>query len=186
MTAHAAKPSEVFMPKNTSRTRGSRSSSTAATGVATGNVTSAAPHAPELQRLEVFIGRWITEGQTVESSEAASVPIVASDVYQWAPGGRFLMHPAYGHIGPLEVGGLEVIGFDPATGQYRTHFFDSQGNVVTETLSQRDGTWTWQGAHARCTGVFSEGGKVLTARHERSDDGSRWEPSMTVTLRRID
>ena len=96
------------------------------------------------------------------------------------------MHPAYGRIGEVGVGGLEVIGCDPATGQYRTYFFDSQGNIITETLSYRDGTRTWQGEHARCTGVFSEDGKTLTARHERCDDGLHWEPSMTVTLRKIE
>jgi hypothetical protein len=48
---------------------------------------------------------------------------------------RFVMHPAYGRIGEVGVGGLEVIGYDPATGQYRTYFFDSQGNIITETLS---------------------------------------------------
>jgi hypothetical protein len=99
---------------------------------------------------------------------------------------RFVMHPAYGRIGEVGVGGLEVIGYDPATGQYRTYFFDSQGNIITETLSYRDGTWTWQGEHARCTGVFSKDGKTLTAPHERSDDGKHWEPSMTVTLHKIE
>jgi Protein of unknown function (DUF1579) len=171
--------------KSTSRIRKSARPSTAATGVPTARVTNAARSAPELERLEVFIGRWITEGETAGSPETAPVQIVASDVYQWAPGRHFIVHPAYGRIGPADVGGLEVIGHDPATGQYRTHFFDSQGNISTETLSYRDGTWTWQGALARCTGVFTEGGKVLTARHERSDDGINWVPSMSVTLRKV-
>jgi len=48
------------------------------------------------------------------------------------------MHPAYGRIGDVGVGGLEIIGYDPATSQYRTHYFDSQGNILTETLSCRD------------------------------------------------
>lgn len=79
-----------------------------------------------------------------------------------------------------------MIGYDAETGHYRTHFFDSQGTATTETLTYQDGTWTWQGAHARCTGVFTDGGKTLTARHERSGDGEHWIPSMTVTLRKID
>jgi hypothetical protein len=170
------------MAKNTARISKSHS----ATGVATGQVTGGKARAPELERLEVFIGRWITDGQTMASPEADATQIVASDVYQWLPGGHFVMHPAYGRMGSVEVGGLEVIGYDSATGNYRTQFFDSQGNIITETLSYRDGTWTWQGEHARCTGVFTEAGKVLTARHEHSDDGIHWAPSMTVTLRKIE
>jgi uncharacterized protein (DUF302 family) len=161
------------------------SQSAAATGVATGRVTNETQR-PEMKPLDVLIGRWLTEGETVAAPGAAPVPIVASDVYQWAPGGHFVVHPAYGRIGDVGVGGLEIIGYDPATGQYRTHYFDSQGNILTETLSCRDGAWTWLGANVRCTGIFSEGGRLMTARHERSDDGVHWEPSMTVTLRKID
>jgi hypothetical protein len=86
----------------------------------------------ELERLDVFIGRWLTEGETIGGYEGPALQILASDVYEWAPGGRFVMHPAYGRIGQVRVGGLEVIGYDPATGQYPTFFFDSQGNIITK------------------------------------------------------
>src|SRR4030095_7714030 len=135
----------IAMAKKTTHVRSSEQHSDFSTGVATARVTDAARPAPELERLNVFIGRWITEGETAGSAEASSARILASDVYQWAPGGHFVMHPAYGRIGNFDVGGLEVIGYDSATGQYRTHFFDSQGNVITETLSCRNGIWTWQG-----------------------------------------
>ena len=155
-------------------------------GVATAQLSPSAPRSPALERLNVFIGRWITEGETVTGAESPSVRIAASDVYQWLPGGHFIMHPAYGRIGPADVGGLEVIGHDSETGQYRTYFFDSEGTTSTQTLTCQGDTWTWQDAHARCTGVFTDGGKTLIARHERSDDGKHWTPSMTVTLRRVD
>jgi hypothetical protein len=80
------------------------------------------PPIPELERLNVFIGRWLTEGETVAEGTAPALPIVASDVYEWAPGGHFLMHPAYGRIGSVAVGGLEVIGYDASTGQFQTLF----------------------------------------------------------------
>jgi Protein of unknown function (DUF1579) len=141
---------------------------------------------PELQPLTVFIGRWLTEGETIAEPGGAAAAIVASDVYEWAPGARFVMHPAYGRIGSMSVGGLEVIGYDESTGQFQTHFFDGEGNTTRETLSCRDGLWTWQGSRTRCRGVFSDDGRTLTAHHERSDDGEHWTPSMTVTLRRIE
>ena len=140
----------------------------------------------ELKPLDVFIGRWLTEGETIPQDDTRAEPIVASDVYQWAPGGHFIMHPAYGRIGSVGVGGLEVIGYDASTGQFETHFFDSQGNTERQTLSCVDRVWTWQGSRARCRGVFSDDGRTLAAHHERSDDGTHWTPSMTVRLRRID
>jgi len=142
------------------------------------------PSIPELDPLNVFIGRWITEGETVPEAGEPAAPIVASDVYEWAPGGHFVMHPAYGHIGSLDVGGLEIIGYDASTKQFQTHFFDSQGNVTTEVLFHHDGVWTWQGKLVRCTATFSGDGTTLTAHHERLDAG-RWVPSMEVTLRKI-
>jgi hypothetical protein len=140
---------------------------------------------PELAPLRVFIGRWITEGTTVAREETPAVSIVASDIYEWAPGGHFVVHPAYGRIGSMAVGGIEIIGYDPPTKQFETHFFDSQGNTTRQTLSYRAGKWTWLGAHARCIGTFSDDGTTLTACHERSDDGLHWVPSMDVTLRKI-
>jgi hypothetical protein len=156
------------------------------TGLATGRVTEALGRSLQLERLNVFIGRWITEGETVTNEPESGVQILASDVYEWVPGGHFVVHSAYGRIGAVGVGGIEIIGYDPGAEQFRTHFFDSQGNMSTETLSYRNGTWTWQGAHARCTGVFTDSGKTLTAHHERSDDGVHWVPSMIVTLRKVE
>jgi Protein of unknown function (DUF1579) len=144
------------------------------------------PRPAALDRLNLFIGRWLTEGATVATPEVPSVRIIASDVYQWGPGGQFVMHPAYGRIGEQDVGGLEVIGYDPTTDQFRTHFFDHIGNAITETLTFQDGTWTWQAPNHRCKGVFTDNGKTLTAHHERSDDGKRWELSMIVTLRKVE
>ncbi len=105
------------------------------TGVDTGRVTQQPERRPELDKLNIFIGRWITEGETVAQADAPAVPIVASDIYQWLPGGHFVMHPAYGRIGGVGVGGLEIIGFDSMSGQFQCHFFDSQGTTTTQTLS---------------------------------------------------
>ena len=74
------------------------------TGVSVGRVGDSR-RAPELDRLEAFIGRWMTEGETVADADGASARIIASDVYQWLPGGHFIMHPAYGRIGSAGVGG---------------------------------------------------------------------------------
>jgi hypothetical protein len=95
--------------------------------VASGIVGPAKP-SPEVKRLEVFSGRWINEGHVVQEDGTPGSKILASDVYEWAPGGFFVMHPAYGRIGDVGVGGVEIIGYDPASRKYRSHFFDSQGN----------------------------------------------------------
>jgi hypothetical protein len=145
-----------------------------------------AQRGPEHEELDVLIGRWITEGHTVASPGAPAARILASDVYEWAAGGFFVVHPAYGRVCDAEVGGVEIIGYDADTGSYRSQFFDSFGNISTSRLTVEGGTWTWSGERTRCTAVLSDDGKRFTAHHERSSDGVTWEASMEVVLRRVD
>ena len=162
------------------------SSKPAPTGVATGRVAGPPKPGPEHKRLEAFIGKWMTEGETKAAPNAPPMRILASDVYEWVPGGFFVLHTAYGRVGDIGVGGVEMIGYDPAHKNYRVTFFDSQGNQTLHTLTPRDGKWIWQGEHTRCTGVLSSDGRTMTAHHERSDDGVRWVPSMVVTLSKVE
>jgi hypothetical protein len=141
---------------------------------------------PEHQLLEVFIGKWINEGYIVASTDAPSVKILTSDVYEWMPGGFFVLHTAYGRIGDLDVGGVEIIGYDAASQTYRTHFFDSQGNISSQELTEDHGVWRWLGEQTRCTAVFTDQGKTQTAHHERLDEQSNWVPSMEVVLIKVE
>jgi hypothetical protein len=46
----------------------------------------AAELGPEDRKLEVFIGKWINEGETVAAPDAPGWSIVTSDLYEWIPG----------------------------------------------------------------------------------------------------
>lgn len=139
---------------------------------------------PDHDLLNSLIGRWITEGETISNDGSPALKILASDIYEWVPGQFFVVHAAYGHIGEQSVGGIELIGYDEHAEVFRTHFFDSQGNVSNQELTFRDGVWIWSGAHARARGVLSKDGTTMPTRHEWSDDGQIWRPSMDVTLRK--
>ena len=140
---------------------------------------------PEHELLDVVVGKWINEGRTIATADAPSVKILTSDVYEWATGGFFVLHTAYGRAGDLDGGGIEIMGYDAEGGKHRTLFFDSRGNVSTEELTIRGDTWTWQGEKTRCTAVFTDDGKTQTARHERLDDGGNWVPAMEVKLTKV-
>jgi hypothetical protein len=140
---------------------------------------------PEHQLLEIFIGKWINEGHTIAGPGTPSVKILTSDVYEWMPGGFFVLHTAYGRIGSIDVGGTEILGYDAVNKKYRSYFFDSQGNISRQELTECCGTWTWQGEKTRCLAIFSDNGTTQTAHHEQSDDGVNWHPSMDVTLRKV-
>lgn len=141
---------------------------------------------PEHKRLEVFIGKWMNEGQTIASTSAPAVKILTSDVYEWMPGGFFVLHTAYGRIGNMDVGGTEILGYDSVSQQYRSYFFDSQGHVSMQEVTASGDTWKWSGEQTRCTAVFSDQGKTQTAHHERLDEQGNWIPSMDVTLTKVE
>ena len=146
---------------------------------------------PQHKRLSAFVGNWRTEGHTIATAEVPAIPILSSDIYEWVPGNFFVVHRWDGTVGEVEAAGIEIIGYDAAAGEYRTHFFDGDGNSGSEALTVRDRRWTWLGRQVmgaewhRCTSVESEDGDAMTARHERSSDGKTWTPWMDVTLRRI-
>jgi hypothetical protein len=138
---------------------------------------------PEVQELAIFIGNWITEGHTVVDG-APGQQILASDVYEWVPGGFFVVHTAYGRLAGVDVGGVEILGYDEANGEFRTWFFDSQGNAMSSPLLHTEDSWIWAGETTRATSVFTDGGKTQTTLHERREGGT-WVTSMEVVLTRV-
>lgn len=143
------------------------------------------PRSPELDRLNVLIGKWMNEGYLVETAKTPSIKITTSDVYEWLPGKYFVLHTAYGRIGSDDVGGMEVLGYDPATRKYLSRFYDSSGNIHEASLTADGDRWRWEGKATGCTAVFSENGKVQTAHHVRLDENGRWVPSMQVVLTKV-
>ena len=135
------------------------------------------------EALAVLIGNWINEGHTIETAEIPSVPILTSDVYEWAPGGFFVLHSAFGKIGDTSVGGVEIIGVDGAA--YSSTFYDSFGNVHRSRLDIEGDVLRWTGDRTRCTVTLTDGGMTQIARHESSADGVNWTASMEVTLRKV-
>ncbi|HEY3192834.1 MAG TPA: DUF1579 family protein [Solirubrobacterales bacterium] len=139
---------------------------------------------PEHARLEVFIGKWINEGVTVGTPEEAK--ILTSDVYEWIPGRFAVLHTAYGRIGEMGVGGVEVLGYDAERGNYTSHFFDSQGHVTVDDLIYDDGKWIWAGERIRTTSEFSDDGRIQRSLHEQTEDGVEWRLAMDVTLKKVE
>ena len=136
------------------------------------------------QALAVLIGNWINEGATVASADVPSVPIRTSDVYEWVPGGFFVVHTAFGKIGDTSVGGVSIIGVDGDA--YHDTFYDSFGNAHRSRLEIDGDVHRWIGvdSRTRCTVTMTDGGMTQVAHHESSVDGVTWTASMDVVLRK--
>lgn len=138
----------------------------------------------ELERLEIFVGTWRTEGEIVTDPSAAPLPLRATDSYEWLPGRHFLLHRVDGRLGDEEVQTLEIIGYDATVGAYFTHSYDNHGNVGLYQASLHDRAWSITGSSERFTGAFSHDGTTLAGIWERFADGEGWTHWMTIRLTR--
>lgn len=79
--------------------------------------------------------------------------------------------------------GVEIIGYDSASGTYTVHSYDSSGNTDVMHASVANDTWTFEGKSLRFTGGFRDGGDTLAGIWEqRRDEGAPWVHWMDVTL----
>jgi hypothetical protein len=81
--------------------------------------------APQAQRLGAIIGRSRSEGHVVGSPP---VPVTGTDLYEWAPGGFFLVQHVDVTVGDRPVWAIEIIGErDPASGAFIARAYDNDG-----------------------------------------------------------
>jgi hypothetical protein len=166
----------------------------------TRDANSAPAPSPELQRLDALVGRWRSQGHIVGE---VPIPITGTDIYEWLPGGFFLVHHVDVAIGEQRVQAMELIGeYDPATDTFTARAYDNLGNVtIMQARVDEHGVWRFTGGGdvapvARPAGA-PVGGAVrstlmvdadrsgMTARWERSDDGASWQPWMDMTFTRM-
>src|ERR1700754_3381886 len=132
------------------------------------------------KRLDVFVGKWNTRGQTKAGNEGPAMIITGTDSYEWMPGGFFLVHQWHVRIGSEESRGMEVIGYNAKTRSYPTYSFDDQGNICTYQASEYEGKWAFRSRSERATVEISEDGTTITANWEQLTDGLNWQPWMEV------
>jgi hypothetical protein len=138
-----------------------------------------------LERLEALVGRWRTQGWTLDATGEQAERIDALDTYEWLPGGFGLLHRVDAHVGETSVEGAEIIGYDAAREAYVTQYVGSDGPAAYEaTLEDEDGVlvWTMRGTTTRFTGNFSASGDTITGFWELRDEDSTWRRWMEITL----
>jgi hypothetical protein len=126
---------------------------------------------PALRRLDRFVGAWEVAGRTLDTEEEN---VSGRLNFEWLPGGFFLQQRTELTFMGLEVRGLELIGYDPATGKFPSTVYsnlfglpipyewDVQGDRVTIR--------TELGGGATFTGTWAEDAETLSGGW-RPDEG---------------
>ncbi|MCR8843463.1 DUF1579 domain-containing protein [Paenibacillus sp. SC116] len=146
------------------------------------------PCKPEsaLMQLNVFVGKWNTEGIVKDAASGSTVTLKAMDTYEWLPGGYFLIHHVDGQMGDSEVKAIEMIGYDAASQMYITHSYDNQGNMNKYQAMLLDNNWTIAGQSERFSGRFSDDRMILTGEWKLLNESSNWEHWMDIKLTKIE
>jgi Protein of unknown function (DUF1579) len=108
---------------------------------------------PALERLDRLVGTWSMEGNLVGSDEKN---IKGETTFRWLQGGFFLEQRVHIDFIGMQIGALELIGYDPETDTFPSTVYsnfspvplpyrwDVRGDLVTITVSygQLDATFT--------------------------------------------
>ncbi len=126
---------------------------------------------PALHRLDRFVGTWEVKGRTLDAEEDN---VFGRLTFEWLPGGFFLQQRVQIDFMGLDVRGLEIIGYDPATGKFPStvysnlvgipipYEYDVQGDRVTIRTELAGG--------ATFTGTWAEDGSAMSGGW-RPDEG---------------
>ena len=116
-----------------------------------------------LERLDVLIGKWQTDGLTTDGPGGPAQRVDAVDTYERLPGGA-LLHLVDAWVGEVKVEGAEIIGFDAARRSYSTQFFGGEDATAYEATphGRKTAPWCggWSASENRFRGVFNAGARL--------------------------
>ena len=136
----------------------------------------------KMRRFEIFIGTWNTTGEVLATDSSAASTLVATDVYRWLPGRRFIVHDVDARFGGEVSRSMEVMGYDSKRRKHVSRSFDDRGVSEEFDLVLGGRRWRISGATVRFDGRFSKGGDRLSGLWELKSKKSGWQPWIDLKL----
>jgi hypothetical protein len=140
---------------------------------------------PALERLGIFVGEWDIEISSMSFRTDPSAVERGRATFDWFEAGAFLIQQSEISTSADFPRSISIIGPDHEAETYGMLYFDSRGVSRIYKMTFSGGIWTlWRdypGFSQRFQGTFSEDNNSITARWERSTDGSHWEHDFALT-----
>ena len=132
-------------------------------------------------KLGIFVGEWETSGSVFATETSQAVAISGTDVYEWLPGGFFLLHRVKATMGNVGTESTEIIGWNAKEQLFLVRSFDAFGNCEEYLMDLCSGFLSFRSTELRFRGAFSEDKQELSGIWEK-DDGVGWYPQMETRL----
>ena len=146
---------------------------------------------PAMERLDVLVGEW---SMAAKFKDLPPVDAGARVVFEWMPGGRFLIQRWEVPV-PEAPDGIAIIGPDPESeGNFLQHYFDTRGVARVYRMTLNDQVWKlWRDTPdfspldfaQRYIGTFADDGRTISGAWEICDDGATWEHDFELTYKKI-
>lgn len=99
--------------------------------------------APELKRLNYFVGTWNTEGESKPGPWGPGGKFTSIDKTGWMKGNFFLLSLVSNKSSMGEIEEHAIMGYDADAKQYTYHAFNSNGDAVAAKGTVVGDTWSW-------------------------------------------
>jgi hypothetical protein len=141
--------------------------------------------APELKKLDVFVGSWILDGDMKPGPMGPGGKMTENEKCEWMEGGFYVIcHSEYKSSMGNGVG-LSVMGYSSDDKAYTYREFNSYGEFVDSKGSLDGDTWTWS-ADEKMGGMTMKGRFTMkmtsstsyTFAYDMSQDGTKWTNMM--------
>ncbi|HET6227770.1 MAG TPA: DUF1579 family protein [Bacteroidia bacterium] len=110
----------------------------------------------ELKKLQVFVGKWLVEGQNFsEAPFAANTDFTGVQTYDWLPGNFYMVGKWDRQFSEEEHIGIGMYGFHPDTRELCLTTYDNRGDERAFTIDSYRHIWKFTGKNMRGTIIFS-------------------------------
>ena len=143
------------------------------------------PPAPELKKLDYFVGTWTMDGNIKPGPMGPGGKSTGTAKEEWMQGNYFLV--SHSNFGGVMGEGVETayMGYDPGKKAYTYNAFNSMGMHDIATGQLEGDTWTWL-FDQDMGGMIMKGRFTMkmvsptsyTYKFELSQDGSTWNVFM--------
>ena len=144
---------------------------------------------PALERLDVLVGDWDTKITSMSFDPDPSAVIHGRTLFRWLEAGAFLLERSEVADSKFPRA-IAIIGPDDSADTYCMLYFDSRGVSRIYQMSFQGNAWKmWRnfpGFSQRFIGKFEDNDIRITARWEKSTDGSLWEHDFDVTYIKLE
>lgn len=138
---------------------------------------------PTLEPLAGLVGQWDMELSNASFLPDPSAKVQGHVSFEWVQDGAFLVM-RMGTKPPKAPDAIWLIGRDDSAEDYTVLYYDSRQVSRVYHMSYSDGVWKmWRESpdfSQRFEGKVADGGRVISAKWEKSTDGVTWEHDFDV------